>query len=119
MDMEYEYNLLLHVDSDETKTLDLALSNAHHFLGAFRNETIRLVMVINGPGVKLITTDYPEQARKAAEITGKGASIMVCGNALKAYDMENAELWPDVEVVSSGIVEIVRLQDDGMAYVKP
>lgn len=117
--MEYEYNLLLHVDSDETKTLDLALANAHHFLGAFRNETIRLVMVINGPGVKLITTDYPDQARKAAEITGKGASIMVCGTALKAYDMDRAELWPDVEVVSSGIVEIVRLQDDGMAYVKP
>lgn len=38
MDMEYEYNLLLHVDSDDVKTLDLALGNAHHFLSAFTNE---------------------------------------------------------------------------------
>ncbi len=52
-------------------------------------------------------------------MTKKGASILVCGNALKAYNMDNSELWPNVEVVSSGIVEIVRLQDDGMAYVKP
>ena len=49
----------------------------------------------------------------------KGASVMVCGNALKAYEMDNSELWPDIEVVSNGIVEIVRLQNDGMAYVKP
>ncbi|ARQ45466.1 DsrE family protein [Oxalobacter formigenes] len=119
MDMEYEYNLLLHVDSDDVKTLDLALGNAHHFLSAFTNETIRLVIVVNGPGVKLMTPQYPDQARKAAEMTKKGASILVCGNALKAYNMDNSELWPNVEVVSSGIVEIVRLQDDGMAYVKP
>lgn len=119
MDMEYEYNLLLHVDSDDVKTLDLALANAHHFMSAFTDETIRLVIVINGPGVKLMTTQYSEQAKKAAEMTRKGASIMVCGHALKVYGMDNSELWPDIEEVSSGIVEIVRLQDDGMAYVKP
>ena len=71
MDMEYEYNLLLHVDSDDVKTLDLALGNAHHFLSAFTNETIRLVIVVNGPGVKLMTPQYPDQARKAAEMTKK------------------------------------------------
>lgn len=121
MDMEYEYNLLLHVDSEDVKTLDLALANAHNFLAEFadKKETIRLVIVVNGPGVKLITTEHPDQARKAAEMVKKGVSIMVCGNALKAYNMGNSELWPDVEIVSSGIVEIVRLQDDGMAYVKP
>ena len=119
MDMEYEYNLLLHIDSDDVKTLDLALANAHLFLTAFTDETIRLVLIVNGPGVKLITTQYPEQAKKASEMARKGASVMVCGNALKAYEMDNSELWPDIEVVSNGIVEIVRLQNDGMAYVKP
>ena len=119
MDMEYEYNLLLHIDSDDVKTLDLALANAHHFLTAFTDETIRLVLIVNGPGVKLITTQYPEQAKKASEMARKGASVMVCGNALKAYEMDNSELWPDIEVVSNGIVEIVRLQNEGMAYVKP
>lgn len=53
-----------------------------------------------------MTPQYPDQARKAAEMTKKGASILVCGNALKAYNMDNSELWPNVEVVSSGIVEI-------------
>ena len=80
MDMEYEYNLLLHVDSDDVKTLDLALGNAHHFLSAFTNETIRLVIVVNGPGVKLMTPQYPDQVRKAAEMTkhpsaGRSAGI--------------------------------------------
>ena len=29
MDMEYEYNLLLHIDSDDVKTLDIWLLQTH------------------------------------------------------------------------------------------
>ena len=71
MDMEYEYNLLLHIDSDDVKTLDMALENAHHFLTAFTDETIRLVLIVNGPGVKLITMQYQGQAKKASEMTAR------------------------------------------------
>ncbi len=67
MNMEYEYNPLLHVDSDNVKTLDLAPANAYHFLSAITDETIRPVIVTNG-AVKLITVQYREQARKASKM---------------------------------------------------
>ena len=119
MGREYKYQLLLHIDSDDPRILDRALGNANNFLKAMADQATRLVIVVNGPGVKLITTKYPLQAQKASDITGRGASIMVCANALTANDIGNSELWPGVEIVSSGIVEIVRLQTEGMAYVKP
>lgn len=89
----------------------MALGKARHFLPAFANETIRLVLIINGPAVKLITA----QAQKASGMIQKDASVMVCGNALTAYDVNNSVLWPGKEVVSNGIIEIVLLQNDGMA----
>lgn len=119
IDKEYEYNLLLHVDSDEVKTLDLALANAHNFIKALPDTTIRIVLVITGPAVKLMTPECADQARRGAELMEKGISIQVCRNALKAYRIDESRLWQGVLVVQDGIVELVTLQDEGMRYVKP
>ncbi len=39
IDREYDYNLLLHVDSEDPKILDMALANAHNFIEALPDIT--------------------------------------------------------------------------------
>ncbi len=119
IDREYDYNLLLHVDSEDPKILDMALANAHNFIEALPDITIRVVMVITGPTVKLLTEPNSDLARKMGKLLQKGMGVLICRNALKGYQVDESSLWPNLEVVDDGIVEIVRLQDEGMAYVKP
>jgi hypothetical protein len=44
---------------------------------------------------------------------------MVCNNALSMSGINPAELLDLCEVIPAGIVELIRLQHEGFAYVKP
>lgn len=113
------YDLLLHVDSDEPRILSLAFSNAGHYKHALPGENFRMVLVANGPAVRLFTNEHPELATRGAELAAQGLDIRLCANALKSHNIAPDALWPNSRVVPAGVVEIVRLQREGFAYVKP
>ena len=49
-----------------------------------------------------------------------GVKFRACGNTLNANDLDADDLSFGVEVVTSGVAEIGRLQlEEGYAYIKP
>lgn len=113
------YDVVLHVDSDEPKVLNLALNNAANYKNGLPGESFRMVLVANGPAVTLFTADHAELAARGAELAAMGLDIRLCANALKSHGIASDALWPDSHVVPAGVVEIVRLQREGFAYIKP
>lgn len=113
------YDLLLHVDSDDPKILMLALNNAANYRNGLPGETFRMALVANGPAVKLLTGEHADLAARGAELAAMGLDIRVCANALKGNGIKPEQLWPGCRVVPAGVVEIVRLQREGFAYIKP
>ena len=61
----------------------------------------------------------PALRETARPLMDKGLKIRLCRNALNDNNLTEADLWPGVEVVPAGLVEIVRLQQNGFAYIKP
>jgi len=57
--------------------------------------------------------------KKIFDLAKKGVRFLVCNNSLLKSNIDPAELLPVIEVVPAGIVELVRLQHEGFAYVKP
>ncbi len=53
------------------------------------------------------------------ELSGKGVRFLICSNSLKNFDIPLEILLDPCETVKAGIVELVRLQAEGFAYVKP
>ena len=39
--------------------------------------------------------------------------------ALAEHGIDPARVWPECEIVPAGLVEVVRLQREGFAYIKP
>lgn len=113
------HDLLLHIDSDDPAVLNLALNNAANYFRALPGETFRMVMVANGPAVKLFTRANAGQAARGAELAALGLDIRLCRNALNSAGIADADLWDCCSVVPAGVVEIVRLQREGAAYIKP
>lgn len=112
-------DLLLHVDSNEPAILNLALTNAANYAKALPGEKPRMVLVANGPAVSLFTVRHPELAARGAELAGMGLEIRLCANALQNNGISPDDLWPACQVVPAGVVELVRLQREGFAYIKP
>ena len=97
------YDLLVHVDLPDESRFVMALGNINNYLAALNGEPCTVVLLANG-GEKLAQA---------------GVSFRVCANAMKKVPITKEDLLPCVEVVPAGVVEIVRLQREDFAYIKP
>lgn len=89
------YDLCLHVDANDPAVLAFAFVNARNYMNGLPGKEFELVLVANGPAVKLFVPAQAELQKTAAD------------------------LWPGCEVVPAGLVEIVELQNKGFAYIRP
>lgn len=48
-----------------------------------------------------------------------GIKLIVCNNALNSFELAKEDLLEGVEVVASGMVEMVKRQADGYLYIRP
>ncbi len=113
------YDLLVHVDDNDAARLNLAFNNCANYAAALPGETFQTVMVVTGPAAKLFSRSNEAQAARGMQLMQQGLSIRICRNALKAAELTPEDVWEGCELVPAGMVEIVKLQRSGFAYVKP
>lgn len=114
-----EYDLILHMDANDENIFRLVCRNANNYLNALPDEKFELHIVANGGAVTLFTNDHPELRKLAEELLTRGTRFKICANALKDNNIDPVQLWPGILVVPAGLVEVVRLQRAGFAYIKP
>jgi intracellular sulfur oxidation DsrE/DsrF family protein len=75
-------------------------------------------VVFHGYAVKsLLLVEKSFEARiKAAK--QKGVTLAVCNNSLKRLNINPSELMSETTIVPSAVVEIIKKQSEGWAYLK-
>jgi hypothetical protein len=110
--------VVFHLDLDEEKILRIALSNMENLRIAKPDASISLV--VNGPAVKFFRRDSEgEILNRIEKLQHSEVRIFVCLNALRAFDMDEDDICPGCSFVPAGIVALVKLQQQGCAYIKP
>lgn len=102
--------VIFHVDQIER--WELTVKNVNNFLNEVPDATIEVLA--NAEAV-----EYYTDADKVSELEKLNAKFLVCGNALKAHDIEQERIADFIEVVPAGVVELARKQDAGYAYIRP
>lgn len=77
-----------------------------------------VAVVANSGGLELLRDESPEREQVEA-LLDRGVAFKQCSNTIAGTDVTEADLIDGVELVSSGVGELTRLQDDGYAYLKP
>lgn len=113
------YNALLHLDSNDPEMLGFVCRNANNYLNGLPNEKFELQIVANGGGASHFTKDHHEVAELVKPLMAKGVKFKICANALREQNIDPASLIDGCEVVPAGLVEVVKLQRAGFAYIKP
>jgi len=76
--------------------------------------------VANGTAVRLFQRDLDaEYAPRIQHLSETEVNFLVCNNSLNNLGIKRGELLAPCHAVSAGIMEIIRLQSQGCAYVKP
>lgn len=110
--------LVIQVSDNDPGKWNLALNNAQNAIQELGAGTLSLEIVVYGPGIGMLKLDSPVASRIAAALKG-GMQIVACENTLTVQKLTRADMLPDIGYVPAGVVELMRKQQQGYAYVRP
>ena len=111
--------IVLQVSDDDPKKWNLALNNARNAqqdLGGPKNVDIEIVAY--GPGINMLKMDAVT-ANRVSDAIKTGISIVACENTMGAQKIDKSEMNPSISYVPAGVIQLMRRQQQGWAYVRP
>ncbi|MDR3367821.1 DsrE family protein [Rhodoferax sp.] len=110
--------LVIQVSDGDAAKWNLALNNARnaqHDLGA---DKVKIEIVAFGPGIDMLTADS-SVADRVSEAVKSGVQVAACENTMAAKKLTKADMNPSIGYASSGVVEIMRREQEGWSYLRP
>ena len=112
--------VVFHIDWDNEEPLIMALNNMENLLKEVPAEEAVIYLVANGVAVKLFQLERAAQyISRIEKLFDIGVRFLVCNNSLRNLGIECDELMESCRIVPAGILELIRLQDEQCAYIKP
>jgi uncharacterized protein len=112
--------VVFHLDMDAEERLVMALNNMGNLLKEIPPAEAAICLVANGSAVGLFQRERAvAHGMRVAELSGNGVRFLMCSNSLNNLNLDPGEMLNGCEVIKAGIVELISLQSDGYAYIKP
>ena len=121
-----EHRLILQVNTNDPAVMNLALNNAanvdQHYKGI--GEQVQIEIVTFGPGLNMLRDDTSPVKERIKSLSQTSRSILfaACDNTranMSRGEQKEIPLIPQATVVSSGVVRVMELQEQGWSYVRP
>ena len=123
---DQEHRLILQVNTNDPAAMNLALNNAMNVTQHYKElgEKVEIEVITFGPGLHMLRDDTsPVKARiETMALSTPEISFKACGNTQEnMHKAENKDIpiVPQAQVVKSGVVRILELEEQGWTYVKP
>ena len=104
-------------DADPAKW-NLALNNAKNVQQMIGADKVDVEIVVYGPGINMLKLDSAVAGRideaKSATVT-----IVACENTMKSFKLTRDDMLPNTSYVPAGVVELMKKQKEGYAYIRP
>ena len=111
-------HVVMQVSDADTGKWNLALNNAKNLQQAYGADKIDIEIVTYGPGVNMLKLDSVA-ANRIDEAKQAGVAIVACQNTMRNMKLTEADMLPNTSYVPAGIVEIIKKQREGYAYIRP
>src|SRR5665647_243656 len=110
--------VVIQVSDADAGKWNLALNNAKNVQTAFGADKVDIEIVTYGPGIGMLKMDSVV-ANRVDEFKKAGIAIVACQNTMKAMKLTDADMLPNSSYVPSGVVELIKKQGQGYAYIRP
>ena len=104
-------------DNDPARWI-MILNNIQNLRDGVGSEIVEIELVAYGPGVAMLKADSSVRDRIDAALK-TGVSVNACQNTMRGMKLVPADMLPAIGYVPSGVVEVMRKQQKGWAYIRP
>ena len=113
--------VVYHFNSNSPQINAAGLKNIQNHINALgRNLTV--VALVHLAAWEMVANDraVPRQVERMKQLIDQGVVFKMCRNTLNEFKLDpSKDLVIPVTVVPAGVAELVKLQQDGFAYIKP
>jgi len=119
------HQIAFHVDENDPKLMNMTLNNVQNVTRYFESigDTVEIQVVAYGPGLNMFRANSPVADRIATlSLELDDITFAACGNTMRKMEAKTGapiELLAEAEVVTSGVVQLVLLQEAGWSYIRP
>lgn len=118
--------LAIHVDEGDAQVMNMALNNAQNVRSYYadQGDNVVIEIVAYGPGLTMFVDGKSPVADRIATMSLESDDITfaACGNTLKKMSEKagaDVPLLSEAQIVPSGVVRLMELQQQGYSYVRP
>lgn len=115
------HRVVIQVSDDNDRTQAIALNNALNLQKHYGMDNVKVEIVAYGPGLTMLVRGG-KQSQRVESLAQQEITFSACANTMaRIEEMEGKPvvLSKGVQVVPSGAVRIVELQEQGYSYLRP
>lgn len=110
--------VVFQVSDADPKKWNLALNNAKNVQQEIGKDKVEIEVVVYGPGIGMLKLDS-EVAQRVDQAVESGIKVVACENTMVGQKLTRADMLPSAGYVPAGVVELMKKQKEGYAYIRP
>ena len=110
--------VVMQVSDNDPAKWNLALNNARNLQSDLGASSVEIEIVAYGPGIGMLKAESVV-GNRIAEALGKGVKVSACENTMRGQKLTKPDMLDGIGYVPAGVVEIMRKQQQGWAYLRP
>jgi uncharacterized protein len=122
------HHVAIQIDQNDPQVMNMVLNNATNVIEYYRarKQDVDLDIVAYGPGLHMLRADtspVQDRLKRLKEMAFPGKlQFSACNNTKQAMEKTEGHaisILPDATLVSSGVVHLMELQEQGWSYIRP
>lgn len=115
---QQKQKVIFQVSDADPKKWSLALYNAANVQEDLGKQNVSIEIVAYGPGIGMLKADA-EIANRVLDAMANGVEVVACENTMINLHLARDDMISRIGFAKAGVVEIMKRQQEGYAYIKP
>ena len=110
--------VVMQISENQPAVWNLALNNIRNVQKELGAKNIEVEVVAYGPGLAMLRDDSTT-ANRVQEAMATGVRFVACRNTMENQKVTEAQLIPGIGYAQAGVIQIIKRQSEGYAYLRP
>lgn len=110
--------VVMQVSDNDPGKWNLALNNAHNLQQALGAKNVEIEIVAYGPGIAMLKAESIV-GNRVDDAVKAGVTLAACENTMHAQKLTKNDMLDRITYVPGGVVEIMKREQEGWAYIRP
>ena len=110
--------VVMQISENQPPVWNLALNNIRNVQKELGAKNIEVEVVAYGPGLAMLRDDATV-ANRVQEAMATGVRFVACRNTMENQKITEAQLISGIGYAQAGVIQIIKRQSEGYAYLRP